>query len=99
MLVDTNALTTAASHEEAAAQDRAFWHAATPEQRLQAVEAQRMIVYGYETPPRLQRILQGTSKNSFVGRIVSLRCAHNPDVPGRTFRLLRAPRLTLHPQK
>ena len=39
------------------------------------------------------------SKNSFVERIVSLRSARNPHVPGRTFRLLRAPRLTLHPQK
>ena len=43
--------------------------------------------------------LMGTSKNSFVGRIVSLHRARNPHVPGRTLRLLRALRLTLHPQK
>ncbi len=43
--------------------------------------------------------LVGISKNSFVGRIVSLHRARNPHVPGRTFRKLRALRLTLHPQK
>ena len=47
--------------------------------------------------------LKGTSKNSFVGRIVSSNVenerARNPHVTGRTFRLLRALRLTLHRQK
>ena len=42
-------------------------------------------------------------KDSFVGRIVSLRSARafgkNAHVPERTLRLLCAPRLTLHPQK
>ena len=44
-------------------------------------------------------VLKGTSKNTFVGRIVLLHRARNPHVPGRTFWLLRALRLTLHPQK
>ena len=44
-------------------------------------------------------LIQGTSNNSFVGRIVSSRGARNPHVPGRTFRLLRSGLLTLHPQK
>ena len=41
--------------------------------------------------------LTGISKNCVVGRIAWLRGARNPHVPGRTLRLLRAPRLTLHP--
>ena len=43
--------------------------------------------------------IKGISKNTFVGRIVSLHRARNPHVPERTLRLLRALRLTLHPQK
>jgi len=38
-------------------------------------------------------------KIRFMGRIALLRGARNPHVPGRTLRLLRAARLTLHPQK
>ena len=41
----------------------------------------------------------GISKNTFVGRIVTLHRARNPHVPERTLRLLCALRLTLHPQK
>ena len=41
----------------------------------------------------------GISKNSLLGRIVSLLGARNLHVPKRTFRLLRAARLTLHPDK
>ena len=43
--------------------------------------------------------MKGVTKNTFVGRMVSLHRARNPYLPGRTFRLLRALRLTLHPQK
>jgi hypothetical protein len=39
------------------------------------------------------------SINSLFGRIASLRGARNPHVPERTFRLLRAARLALHPEK
>ena len=41
----------------------------------------------------------GTSKNSFLGRIASLRGARNPHVRTSTFRLLRAARLALDPDK
>jgi hypothetical protein len=37
--------------------------------------------------------------NSLFGRIASLLCARNPHVPLSTFRLLRASRLALHPEK
>lgn len=47
---------------EAEAQDRTYWHSASPELRWQAVEVQRMIAYAYETPPRLQRILEITQR-------------------------------------
>ena len=43
--------------------------------------------------------MEDDAKNSFVGRIMSLHRARNPHVSGRTYRLLRALRLTLHPQK
>jgi hypothetical protein len=55
--VDRNALSIA-THESAAAEDRIFWKNAPIQSRWQAVEHQRMIVYGYVTPPRLQRILE-----------------------------------------
>ena len=42
-------------HQGAAAEDRAYWHNASFEERWQAVELQRMIAYGYVTAPRLQR--------------------------------------------
>ncbi len=34
--------------------------------------------------------LEGTSNNSFVGRIALSRSDRNPHVPGRTLRLLRS---------
>jgi len=36
----------------------AFWWNQSPEKRLEAVEIYRRMAYGYETPPRLQRILE-----------------------------------------
>jgi len=47
-----------ATHEEAELLDRRWWHNTTAEARWQAVEVQRMIAYGYDTPPRLQKILE-----------------------------------------
>jgi hypothetical protein len=55
--VDRTALSIA-THESAAAEDRIFWKTASIEARWQAVEHQRMIAYGYTTPPRFQRILE-----------------------------------------
>jgi hypothetical protein len=46
------------THESAAADDRAFWRAATTEARWHAVELQRMIAYGYETPPDFKEFLR-----------------------------------------
>ena len=42
-------------HQGAAAEDRAYWHNASSEERWQAVELQRMIACGHVTAPRLQR--------------------------------------------
>ena len=42
--------------------------------------------------------VKGIPINPFFGRIASLRSARNPHVPGRTFRLLCATRLALHPE-
>ena len=42
---------------------------------------------------------KGTPINPFFGRIASLCGARNPHVPVSTFRLLRAARLALHPEK
>ncbi len=44
--------------EEAAQEDRAYWHARTPVERLQHVEALRELNYGAEAlNQRLQRVL------------------------------------------
>ncbi len=40
-----------------------------------------------------------TPINPLYRRIASLWAARNPHVAGRTFQLLRAPRLALHPEK
>jgi len=39
--------------------DDQYWWSRTPEERLQAMEIYRRIVYGYgSTPPRFQRVLE-----------------------------------------
>jgi hypothetical protein len=39
-------------------EERAFWQTQTPEQRLQAVEILRQVMYGYDpSTARLQRVL------------------------------------------
>ena len=50
------------SHDQAAQQDQAFWRSASIEDRWQAVELQRMIAYGYEVAPRVQRVLEITQR-------------------------------------
>src|ERR1017187_5543187 len=41
--------------------EKAFWMSATPEQRLEAIETNREIVYGYDpSTERLQRVLEIT---------------------------------------
>ncbi len=40
-------------------EERAFWRAMSPEQRLQALELMRQIIYGYDpATTRLQRVLE-----------------------------------------
>ena len=37
----------------------AYWHSKTPEERLEGLEINRKLVYGYgNNPPRLQRFLE-----------------------------------------
>ena len=39
--------------------DKEYWHAKTPQERLEAVELMRQINYGYDpTTTRLQRVLE-----------------------------------------
>lgn len=52
-------LETVGSFEEAEAQTRAHWHAASPAERMQALCLLRHIAYGQEaTAARLQRVLE-----------------------------------------
>lgn len=49
----------AGSFEEAEAQTRAYWHAATPAERLNALELLREQLYGPDqTAKRFQRVLE-----------------------------------------
>ncbi|RIK66450.1 MAG: hypothetical protein DCC65_09925 [Planctomycetota bacterium] len=39
--------------------ERAYWHSRTPEERLEALELMRQILYGYDpATERLQRVLE-----------------------------------------
>ena len=41
--------------------EKAYWHAKTPQERLEAVELMRQINYGYDpTTTRIQRVLEVT---------------------------------------
>jgi hypothetical protein len=42
--------------------DKEYWLSKTPEERLEAVELMRRIVYGDETAKRLQRVLDITQR-------------------------------------
>ena len=45
--------------------DKEYWHAKTPQERLEAVELMRQINYGYDpTTIRLQRVLEVTQLTS-----------------------------------
>jgi hypothetical protein len=46
------------SRQEAEQEDRVFWHAKTPEERLAAAEKLRQIAYGYEAATaRIQKVV------------------------------------------
>ena len=42
--------------------DKEYWLSKTPDERLQAVELMRHIIYGDEATKRLQRILEVTQR-------------------------------------
>jgi hypothetical protein len=53
--VDRTALSVVGLHDA----DDHYWWSRSLEERLEAIEIQRRIVYGYgATPPRLQRVLE-----------------------------------------
>lgn len=55
--LDRNAFTVT-DHQGAAAADKAFWAAASRDERFAAVEMQRQIANGYQTAWRLQRVFE-----------------------------------------
>ncbi len=55
--IDKGALSVISLSEES--DDKEYWHAKTPQERLEAVELMRQINYGYDpTTVRLQRVLE-----------------------------------------
>ena len=55
--IDKGALSVISLSEES--DDKEYWHAKTPQERLEAVELMRQINYGYDpTTTRLQRVLE-----------------------------------------
>ena len=55
--IDKGALSVISLSEES--DDTEYWHAKTPQERLEAVELMRQINYGYDpTTIRLQRVLE-----------------------------------------
>ena len=55
--IDKGALSVISLSEES--DDKEYWHAKTPQERLEAVELMRQINYGYDpTTIRLQRVLE-----------------------------------------
>ena len=55
--MDKRALTVAALSDES--DEKVYWHAKTPQGRLEAVELMRQINYGYDpTTARVQRVLE-----------------------------------------
>ena len=61
--IDKCAFSVASTSEES--EDKEYWYAKTPQERLQAVELMRQINYGYDpTTTRLQRVLEVTKLTS-----------------------------------
>ena len=55
--IDKSVLSVVSPSEES--DDKEYWHAKTPQERLAAVELMRQINYGYDpTTIRLQRVLE-----------------------------------------
>ncbi len=61
--IDRTAFSIVHSHEEAEAEDRAFWFSKTPHERLVGAEQIRQILYGYDPATgTIQRVLEITSR-------------------------------------
>lgn len=61
--MDKNALSVIGLSDES--DEREYWQAKTPQERLEAVELMRQINYGYDpTTTRLQRVLEVTQFTS-----------------------------------
>lgn len=61
--IDRTAFSIVSSHEEAEAEDRAFWLSKTPHERLAGIELTRQVLYGYDpATARLQRVLEITRR-------------------------------------
>lgn len=56
--VDRTAFKVFSSIAEAEADERAYWHSRTPEERLRHVEFLRRLNYGHRATERLQRVLE-----------------------------------------
>lgn len=57
--MDKEAFSVRSSFEEADADDKAYWHSKTPQERMAALELMRQIHYGYDpTTERLQSVLE-----------------------------------------
>jgi hypothetical protein len=61
--LDKSALTVASLTDQS--DDKAYWHAKSPFERLQAVEALRQLNYGHhQSTARLQRVLEVAQRTS-----------------------------------
>jgi len=59
--LDKNALSIASLQDET--DEKAFWFSKTPQERIQAIEVMRQIIYGYDpATTRLQRVLEITEQ-------------------------------------
>jgi hypothetical protein len=57
MILDRSAFTITSLHNDV--EDKAYWLNKTPEERMEAVEQSRQIIYGYDpTTIRLQRFFE-----------------------------------------
>ena len=57
--IDKEAFSVLSSFEEAAKDDKTYWHSKTPQERMAALELMRQINYGYDpTTERLQTVFE-----------------------------------------
>jgi hypothetical protein len=57
--LDKKTITISSLHEEG--DEIAYWHSKTPQERMEAIEVMRQIIYGYDpATTRLQKVLEIT---------------------------------------